>query len=77
MDKLKIAKEVLSKNAKNFNHGIFNTKGSFDDEMICLYSDEELTIEACTDMAYIEVFGLDAKEFLELMDFYRDCLNPI
>lgn len=71
MTKLEKAKEIITKNYKEGDCGIFDTRNTVGDWMTTIYADEELTIDICYTWNYFEVFGLSDEEFAELARYYN------
>ncbi len=67
---LEKAKEIVKKNYKDADCGIFNSRNDVGDVMMTIYEDERLTIDICYNYAYFEVFGLTNEEFKELRKYY-------
>ena len=71
MYKLERAKEVIKENYSSYDYGIFNSRNLVGDYMVNIYEDEDgLSIDACPNWAYFEVFGLTNQEFEELKKYY-------
>lgn len=69
--KLKIAKDIIKKNFKDGDCGLFKTGNFAGDSMTTLYRDNGLHIDICYPWAYFEVFGLTEEEFIDLKAFYK------
>lgn len=71
MYKLERAKEVIKENYDGYDCGIFNSRNLVGDYMVNIYEDEDgLSIDACLNRGYFEVFGLTNQEFEELKKYY-------
>ena len=68
--KLAKAKEIIKEYYKKADCGIFCTRNTAGDIMHTIYDEDGLTIDICYNYAYFEVFGLDAKDYKELRDYY-------
>lgn len=67
---LEKAKEIVKKNYKDADCGIFESRNVLGDRMMTIYKNESLTIDICYNYAYFEVFGLTNEEFKELEKYY-------
>lgn len=47
--------------------GIFNTRSLVDDSMETIYSKNGVTVDACDDWGYLEIFGLKEEDFAKLL----------
>ena len=72
MNKLEIAKEIISKHIGDAPCGLFNSRNTAFDSMFTLYDKQGLQIDICYYWAYFEVFGLTDEEFKELCSFYEE-----
>lgn len=52
--------------------GIFFSRNIVGDPMETVYQDDGVTVDACFDYEYLEVFGLNAEEEREITRFYND-----
>lgn len=51
--------------------GIFFSRNIAGDNMETVYQDDGVTVDACFDYEYLEVFGLNAEEEREITRFYN------
>ena len=77
MDKLAIAKKVITDNIQDADCGIFFTRNLVGDAMTTIYMDDELVIDICRYYMYFEVFGLNPDEQVALERFYEDLRNKV
>lgn len=75
MNKLEVAKKIITENINNAKYGIFDTRNIFGDDMVTLYDSDDLTIDICYFWMYFEVFGLTDNEFVELDKYYKTLLG--
>lgn len=75
MDRLEIAKKVITKNIDKARCGIFDTRNMVGDKMDTIYVSEGLIIDICYGWMYFEVFGLTDSEFVELEKYYKSLLR--
>lgn len=63
-------KKVKNFLKKKFPNGIqgFNTRNIAGDSMITIYHKNNITIEYCPYYEYIEIFGINEMDFLELIE---------
>lgn len=66
-NKLEKAKEIIKKNFRYGDCGLFKYRG---DPMHNIYNADGLKIDICFCYSYFEVFGLTDEEFKELKDYY-------
>ena len=71
MNKLEIAKKIITENIDEARCGIFDTRNIIGDDMYTIYDSDDLTIDICYRYAYFEVFGLTDNDFAELEKYYR------
>ena len=64
-------KELIKKNYKNADCGIYNTRNTTGDTMQLLYQNGNIRLEMCYYYSYFEVFGLSEEEFKLLKRFYN------
>ena len=64
-------KELIKKNYKNADCGLYNTRNTMGDTMTVLYKNGDIRLEICYYWAYFEVFGLSKEEFELLHKFYE------
>ena len=64
-------KELIKKNYKNADCGLYNTRNTMGDTMTVLYKNGDIRLEICYYWAYFEVFGLSKEEFELLYKFYQ------
>ena len=71
MSRLDRAKEIIARNIRKAEHGIYNARNIGNDTMETLYKDDEIQIDICNYWEYFEVFGLTEDEFETLSIYYR------
>ena len=64
-------KELIKKNYKYADCGIYNTRNTTGDTMQLLYQNGDIRLEMCYYYSYFEVFGLSEEEFKLLKRFYN------
>lgn len=69
-NKLEKAKEIIKKNFKYGDCGLFKSRNVLGDSMHNIYNADGLKIDICFCYSYFEVFGLTDEEFKELKDYY-------
>lgn len=69
-NKLEKAKEIIKKNFRYGDCGLFKSRNVFGDPMHNIYNADGLKIDICFCCGYFEVFGLTDEEFKELEDYY-------
>lgn len=67
---LDIAKKIIKANYKDFDGGLFDSRNIVGDDMRTIYDKGGLTIDVCDFYEYIEIFGLDYKDFRKLDKYY-------
>ena len=68
--KLEKAKEIIKKNFRYGDCGLFKSRNVFGDPMHNIYNADGLKIDICFCHSYFEVFGLNDEEFKELKEYY-------
>ena len=68
--KLEKAKEIIKKNFRYGDCGLFKSRNVFGDPMHNIYNADGLKIDICFCCGYFEVFGLTDEEFKELEEYY-------
>lgn len=56
--------------------GEFNTRNITGDTMTTIYTEDGITVDACYEWDYIEVFGLTEEEFVDFKQKYNK-IKPI
>ena len=69
-NKLEKAKEIIKKNFRYGDCGLFKSRNVLGDPMHNIYNANGLEIDICYKHSYFEVFGLTDEEFKELKDYY-------
>lgn len=69
-NKLEKAKEIIKKNFRYGDCGLFKYRNVLGDPMHNIYNADGLKIDICFCYSYFEVFGLTDEEFKELEDYY-------
>lgn len=69
--KLEKAKEIIKKNFRYGDCGLFKSRNLLGDPMHNIYNADGLKIDICFCYSYFEVFGLTDEEFKELEDYYN------
>ena len=69
-NKLEKAKEIIKKNFRYGDCGLFKSRNVFGDPMHNIYNADGLKIDICFCHRYFEVFGLNDGEFKELKEYY-------
>ena len=69
-NKLEKAKEIIKKNFRYGDCGLFKSRNVFGDPMHNIYNADGLKIDICFCHSYFEVFGLNDEEFKELKEYY-------
>lgn len=64
-------KELIKKNYKDADCGLYNTRNTTGDTMHLLYKNGDIRLEICYYWEYFEVFGLSEEEFKLLENFYE------
>ena len=64
-------KELIKKNYKDADCGLYNTRNIMGDPMCLLYENGDIRLEICYYYSYFEVFGLSKEEFKLLHKFYK------
>ena len=72
MNKSEMAKKIIKENFEDGCCGIFDCRNQVGDPMTTIYYEDGLCIDICYYWSYFEVFGLNAKEFDELVKFYNE-----
>ena len=70
-NKLEKAKEIIKKNFRYGDCGLFKSRNLLGDPMHNIYNADGLKIDICFCYSYFEVFGLTDEEFKELKDYYN------
>lgn len=70
-NKLEKAKEIIKKNFRYGDCGLFKSRNLLGDPMHNIYNTDGLKIDICFCYSYFEVFGLTDEEFEELEDYYN------
>ena len=71
MNKIEKAKEIVKKNYRYAQCGMFNTRNVVGDAMTNIYDENGLIVDICYEYMYFEVFGLSDDEFAELLKYYN------
>ena len=69
-NKLEKAKEIIKKNFRYGDCGLFKSRNVLGDPMHNIYNADGIKIDICFNYGYFEVFGLTNEEFKELEDYY-------
>ena len=75
MNRLELAKRIISENYEDYKDGIFNTKNTVGDYMENIYYGQTLIVDVCKGNKYFEVLGLDENEFMELKKYYNELIK--
>jgi hypothetical protein len=71
MSNLEKAKEIVKKNYRCAQCGMYNTRNVVGDAMTNIYDENGLIVDICYGYMYFEVFGLSDNEFVELLKYYN------
>lgn len=75
MNKLDKVKKVIKDNFMGC--GLYNTRNWTNDITRTIYKQDGVTVDACYEYSYFEVFGLSDEEFKELNNYYDDLLRNL
>jgi len=66
MNKIEKLKKFLQENYPNIQ--AFNTRNIVGDDMENVYDEDNIQVDYCDHWDYIEIFGLNEKQFSDLLD---------
>lgn len=71
MNTLDEIKAIIDLHGDEYAYGLYDCRNICGDEMTNIYDKDGVTVDICTDNAYIEVVGLSDVDFDKLSDYYN------